>query len=513
LMLDDRDPNDGYVLPNYAAARAQLDDSTYRHTYNKHDFVVLAPQQRAIVNCPARHKYVKAGNRTGKTFTSAYEMTCHALGRYPSWWTGRRYPQGGPDRHLWIVSPSNQQSRDVATEVMFGSVLKGTVGQGMVPAESIVTVYPARGPPGSVDTVVLKRGDGGLTTVAMRSMEVDPQNLQGTNLEGCWVDEICSSDALWNELLARMANCDHAVLLMSATPTRQQASSSRWFSEPGHPDRAVLRMSAYETTHLSEETLRTMEGSFSTAERKTRLFGDDFAAGGMVLSIDRVKMTSDKYFAPGLPVPLILGIDPSHGGQSSGAHPSGVCLCAYVRSEDVFYVIDSIREQHISPSDLVARIRQRGWINVPCAWGHGELQGIANTDETFATLFKSLGLRMLPTHSAMNGGYGGGVSLDPQWQAIQMGLDNGSIKINHACHELLEELEGLERDERGRCIPVRDDLVSAFRYAWMMRKSAREVEDETYNPYANERIYPKYAQGTAGRGDEYHPHDIARYND
>jgi len=510
MIPDDKDPDDGFVLPDFGRARAVLDDSTYRHTYNKHDFVELAPQQLAIVNNPTRYKYTKAGNRCGKTFTSAYEMTCHALGRYPSGFTGRRYPQDGPDRALWIVGPSNQQCRDVCQEAMLGSILKGTVGQGMLPAECIKTIYPARGIPGQADTIVITRDDGGITTIAIRSMETDPQNLQGVNLEGVWIDQICTSDNLFNELLARCANCDHAVLLMSATPTRQQGSSSRWFSEPGHPDRAVLRMSAYETTHLSGETLRTMESSFSTAERKTRLFGDDFSAGGMVMCIDREKMCTEKYFAPGLPIPLIMGIDASHGGQSSGAHPSAVCLCAYVRGQDVFYVIDTVREQHISPSDLVARIRQRGWINVPCAWGHGELQGIANTDETFASLFKSLGLRMLPTQATMGGGYGGGVSLDPQWQAIQMGLDNGSIKINHACHELLEELEGLERDDHGRCVAIRDDIVSAFRYAWMMRKSAREVENETYNPYANERIYPKYARGTAARGDDSDPHEIAR---
>src|ERR1017187_2243178 len=37
-----------------------------------------------------RERLFMAGNRTGKTETGAYELTCHLTGQYPAWWRGKR---------------------------------------------------------------------------------------------------------------------------------------------------------------------------------------------------------------------------------------------------------------------------------------------------------------------------------------------------------------------------------------------------------------------------------------
>lgn len=38
-----------------------------------------------------RERLFMAGNQLGKTWAGAFEVAMHTTGRYPSWWTGKRY--------------------------------------------------------------------------------------------------------------------------------------------------------------------------------------------------------------------------------------------------------------------------------------------------------------------------------------------------------------------------------------------------------------------------------------
>jgi hypothetical protein len=78
---------------------------------------------------------------------------------------------------------------------------------------------------------------------------------------------------------------------------------------------------------------------------------------------------------------------------------------------------------------------------------------------------------MLSTHATLPDG---GVGLDPCFDMIQQEMSNGRLKINSHLVELWDEINGLERDEHGKIIFIQDDILSVLRYAWMMRKHARE---------------------------------------
>ena len=49
----------------------------------------------------------------------------------------------------------------------------------------------------------------------------------------------------------------------------------------------------------------------------------------------------------------------------------------------------------------------------------------------------------------------------------------GRLTIGGHNHELLDEMRSYHRDENFKIVKVRDDLVSAFRYAVMMRRSGK----------------------------------------
>ncbi|WP_460917518.1 terminase large subunit domain-containing protein, partial [Staphylococcus aureus] len=57
------------------------------------------------------------GNRCGKTYTGAFIMACHLTGRYPEWWTGRKY-----DRpvNCWAAGISTDTTRDILQSELLG---------------------------------------------------------------------------------------------------------------------------------------------------------------------------------------------------------------------------------------------------------------------------------------------------------------------------------------------------------------------------------------------------------
>ncbi len=53
-----------------------------------------------------------AANRVGKSEAGAYEVTCHATGLYPSWWTGRRFHA---PVEIWASGTNSQTTRDIVS--------------------------------------------------------------------------------------------------------------------------------------------------------------------------------------------------------------------------------------------------------------------------------------------------------------------------------------------------------------------------------------------------------------
>jgi phage terminase large subunit-like protein len=350
---------DDFIAPDLRHARAHMSDSEYRRKYEKLDFVHLADQQKAVVNSSARYTAAIAGNQSGKTHVGAFRVACEALNRYPEWHTGRRVPKPKIDRSfdrvIWCVAPTNQLVRDAAQTRLHGSLLSGGQGQGLIPADRIESLHASRGIAGLVDTAVIRMDDDGACALQFRSYDMSRDSLQSQAVDGIWLDEMLTDMSLFTEFLARGTATDGWILL-TATPLRQQSPVSRWFREPGKSDRLVLRMSTRNTSHLSEEAVASMERNYYAQERRTRIDGEDYAGGGLVLQAPRdVVGCSRRLEDFPKSARTITGIDPSHGGLSESAHPAGVVHCVWDDQSNVFYVIGAWKQQHLLPEQLAAR--------------------------------------------------------------------------------------------------------------------------------------------------------------
>src|SRR5262249_57481484 len=62
-----------------------------RLTENRIAYYRPYPKQAEFHAAPARERLLMAGNQLGKTLAGGFEVAMHATGRYPDWWSGRRF--------------------------------------------------------------------------------------------------------------------------------------------------------------------------------------------------------------------------------------------------------------------------------------------------------------------------------------------------------------------------------------------------------------------------------------
>jgi hypothetical protein len=164
----------------------------------------------------------------------------------------------------------------------------------------------------------------------------------------------------------------------------------------------------------------------------------------------------------------IVGIDFGYG------HPFAAALCAWVHDLDEFYVVDGFRMDRAEAFYHVKRIAGlcRG-LRVPVSWPHDGHQHERGSGEAIADVYRRLGAPMLGTHAQNRGG---GHHLEPTIEEICGYMKRGAFVVASHMTELGEELLNYHRDEDYKIVPLRDDLISAVRYAFMMRRNGKPLD-------------------------------------
>jgi len=139
-------------------------------------------------------------------------------------------------------------------------------------------------------------------------------------------------------------------------------------------------------------------------------------------------------------------------------------------------VIDSFRMERSSALYHVQRIHSmtRG-LRIPIAWPHDGNQHDKGSGLPLSKQYANFGAQMMPSHAVNHGTKTN--SVEPALQEIRELMFSSKLKIAPHNAELLEELRNYHRDEDFRIVKQRDDLVSAMRYAVMMRRGGKPVSD------------------------------------
>lgn len=396
-----------------------------------------------------------AGNQLGKTLGAGYEVAMHLTGEYPKWWVGRRW-----DRPVtgWAAGVTGESTRDNPQRILLGR--PGAWGTGAIPKQAIVDTSSSRGLADAVDTIRVRHVSGDISTIQFKAYEKGREKWQGETLDFVWFDEEPPED-IYTEGLTR-TNATGGITFITFTPLLGITGVVKRFY-PTHsamPGTHVTQMTIEDAAHYSPEQRAAIIASYPAFERDARIKGIPQLGSGRVFPIDEDEIRCEAFEIPRHWVQI--------GGLDFGwDHPSAGAKIAWDRDADTLYVIAAHRQREQTPAMFAAAIKPWGnWL--PWAWPHDGLQHDKGSGEQLAKQYKVQGLNMLPERATFEDGSNG---VEAGIAEMFDRMQTGRWKVFSHLSEWFEEFRLFHRKD-GLIVKVGDDLLSASRYAMMMRRFA-----------------------------------------
>lgn len=224
--------------------------------------------------------------------------------------------------------------------------------------------------------------------------------------------------------------------------------------------RHVVAMTIDDVDHYTAEERERIVASYPPHEREARAKGIPSMGSGRVFPV-----TESTIVVPRRPIPPQWY---QIGGMDFGIdHPFAAVNLCWDKDYDCLYVARTYRVKGAIPALHATALRPWGeWI--PWAWPHDGLIRDKGSGDQLKDIYKAHHLNMLPEQASHAEG-GNGVEAG----IIEMHerMETGRFKVFDDCSEWLEEFRMYHRKD-GIIVKERDDLMSATRYAVMMKRYA-----------------------------------------
>jgi phage terminase large subunit-like protein len=405
-----------------------------------------------------------AANRVGKTHTAGAEIACHVIGEYPDWWQGCRFSH--PVR-VWTGAVTNKASKEIIQEKLLGTVVADMkspdFGTGWIPGDNILDIKVRQAGLGDVvDSIVVKHSSGGESHIGLLTYEQGRASWQGTSKDIIWFDEEPPGD-VYTEGLTRVLDRNGIVMLTFTPLTGPTDVVIGFMNAKEGSGRFFLNVGWGDAPHLDEKAKTAIMESYAEHERDTRAKGTPMLGTGVVFPIDEAEITIDE-------MPKIQPWWRFINGVDFGIdHPAAGAFCVLDPSgSGTFYVYDGYRARGQTAVYHAAAIKKHGaWI--PTAWPHDGLQKDKGSGIALKDQYRSHGVHMLKEHAHYKDERGNHV--DPALIEMLEWMRTGRFKVVRSLSMWFEEKRMYRRDD-GQVIKMKDDLISATRYAFMMRRHA-----------------------------------------
>lgn len=418
-------------------------------------------KQRDFHNLIVRERLLMAGNQLGKTVAGAFEMAMHLTGKYPDWFDGRRFSKPVT---AWAGSVSTLATRDTVQRLVCGR--PGKLGTGSIPKEDIIDTKSAQGTPDLLDHVRVRHVSGGESVLAFKSYEQGREKWQGETLDLVWFDEEPPQD-IYSEGLTR-TNATNGIAFMTFTPLLGMSDVVKRFLLDKPTGTGVVSMTIDDAEHYTPEQRAAIIASYPAHEREARTKGIPTLGSGRIFPIAEELIAVEPFDIPAHWV-QICGID------FGWDHPSAAVRIAWDRDDDVIYVTSAHRQREQTPVLFASTVKPWGdWL--PWAWPHDGLQHDKGSGEPLAEQYAKQGLNMLPeraTHPPKTGEPegSGGNGVEAGLMDMLDRMQTGRFKVFRHLGDWFEEFRMYHRKD-GKVVKTDDDLLSATRYAVMMKRHA-----------------------------------------
>jgi phage terminase large subunit-like protein len=418
------------------------------------------PKQRAFHDAGARfrERLLMAGNQLGKTLAAAMEVAMHMTGRYPVWWAGYRFDR--PVRCMAGSESIELTTKGVQRLLLGNPETPEMWGTGAIPKACLNGTSRRQGAPNAVQSISVKHVSGGLSVLTMASYDQGRTKWQADTLDFVWFDEEPPEDVFFEGVTR--TNVVQGPVFITFTPLLGMSNVVRRFypSVTAHVGTHVTQMTIMDADHYTPEQRAAIIASYPAHEQKARVQGLPALGSGRVFPLDE-----DDVKVKAFPIPAHW---PQVGGLDFGwDHPSAGVRLAWDRDADCLYVTSTHRAREQTPAMFAAAVRPWGeWL--PWSWPHDGLQHDKGSGEQLAAQYKAQGLKMLPMRAQFeDGSFGVEAGIAEMLDRLQ----TGRLKVFAHLAEWFEEFNMYHRKE-GLIVKEVDDLMSATRYAMMMRRFA-----------------------------------------
>ena len=409
-----------------------------------------------IAGAKYRERLFMAGNQLGKTVAGAAEVAMHLTGQYPADWQGKRFDRAT----TWLAgSESYELTRDGVQRLLIGPPgVEEEWGTGFIPAGSLVDTHRRQGVSNALESVTVRHVSGGTSTILFKAYEQGRGKWQANTVDGVWFDEEPPED-VYLEGITR-TNATGGIILVTFTPLNGMSSVVARYRMEQSPDRTTITMTIDDAEHYTPEERAKIIASYPPHERDARTKGIPSLGSGKIFPIAEESIVIDP-----IPIPetwvRIIGVDFGYD------HPFGAVACAWDRDNDVWYVTADYRESQTTPIIHAAAVKPWGdWM--PVAWPHDGLQHDKGSGEQLAELYRRQGLDMLSERATFDDGTNG---VEAGIADMLDRMQTGRWKVFRGCTNWVDEFRLYHRKD-GKIVKERDDVLSASRYALMMKRFA-----------------------------------------
>lgn len=415
----------------------------------------------------ATDRGIVAANKIGKTYCAAMEIAYHATGLYPDWWEGHRF------KHRVEVlcgSESNELTRDVMQRELLGDPEdKDAVGTGTIPKEHIGKVTRKAGVPNAIDSVMVKHCDVGWSRIFFRAYEQGAKKHQGFHIHVGWMDEEPPREI--KSQYKRATLNTRGILIETFTPESGMTEvCAEFFNNPKIG--MALTQATWDDCPMFDdpEYKREVLDQFPEHEREMRSKGIPQMGSGLVFTMEDDDLGCTPFEIP------------SHWRRIKGLdfgidHPFAAVALAIDPDTNTTYLYWCYRKTRQTIADHAAAINSfDSWI--PVAWPHDGMKQDAQSGKPLADIYREPPylVNMLPfcfsnPATANKKENQGGQGVEVGLLAMEEAMVEGKFKVFVNLSEWFEEKRMYHRKD-GVVIKERDDLMSATRYAFQMRRFA-----------------------------------------
>jgi phage terminase large subunit-like protein len=417
-----------------------------------------------------------AGNQLGKTLAGAAETAMHLTGRYPDWWTGRRFP--GKVRAV-AGSESSELTRKGVQKLLLGEPEdEWQWGTGLIPKDALVEHRRKPGVPDAVASIVVKHVSGENSTISFQSYDQGRSKWQADTLDFVWFDEE-PPENVYSEGVTR-TTATRGMTFMTFTPLQGMSKVVCRFllkdAQDYSEERHVTKMTIDDALHIAPEDREKEIAKYPEHEREARAQGEPTRGSGLIYPVAVADIAIDACELP-RHFERIGAMDFGYD------HPFAAIELAWDRDQDVIYVTKAYRIKKATPVQHAAALR--GWgASLPWAWPHDGLQHSKDSSEVLAEQYRAQGPDMLPHRAEFEGG---GIAVEAGALDILDRMQTGRWKVFRHLNDWFDEFRLYHRKD-GRIVKEMDDLMDASRYGLMMKRFATAAGPVGFN---RELSYPK----------------------